>query len=407
MARNRTFFIAGTVFGVIVAFVLYRYLGTQVPQKPAVTEDRHQEEKHEAEGHEHEGKVVKLHQKDIHDFGIVIKEAGPGKLTVQVELPGEVMPNADRLLNVVPRVPGIASTVSAHLGDYVQAGETLAILESKELADTKAAYLAALKRREMAETSLKREEMLFQKKISPEMDYLDAKKVFDEAQIELKSTGQKLHSIGFSEAYLAALPSQPGTAFTRYELKAPFSGTVIEKHITFGSVLKDDTVAFVIADMSTVWANINVYQKDMASLRKGQAVVVSAGGTIPDVKGTVSYISSVTAQETRTATARVVLPNPKGLLRPGLFVTAKLAVDEVSVPLLIPKTALASEGGKAEVFVQTGEGFKPQAVTLGRSSDTHAEVVSGLKPGEKYVAKGGFTLKAQLSKGAFGDGHNH
>jgi len=145
----------------------------------------------------------------------------------------------------------------------------------------------------------------------------------------------------------------------------------------------------------------------MASLRRGQSVIVSAGAGIPEAKGTISYISPVTGQETRTAIARVVLPNPTGLLRPGLFVTTKLAVDEVAVPILIPKTALASEGGKAEVFVQTEEGFKPQAVTLGRSSDTHVEVTSGLQQGQKYVAKGGFTLKAQMSKGAFGDGHNH
>lgn len=407
MAKNRIYFIAAAVAGIIIAIVLFRYFGTQGTQTSKVKEDKHQEEKHEEKGHEEEEKVVKLHEEDLKEFGIEVKEAGQGKLTVQLELPGEITPNADRLVNIIPRVPGIVSTVSKNLGDYVHSGETLAVFDSRELADMKAAYFAALKRVEIAGTSLKREETLFKKKISPELDYLDAKKAFDEAEIELKSAEHKLHAIGFSDKYLAALPSQPGMTYTRYEMKAPFSGTVIEKHITLGSVLKDDAVAFVIADMSSIWVNISVYRKDMASLRKGQPVIVSAGNNIPDAKGTISYISPVTGQETRTAIARVVLPNPKGLLRPGLFVTAKLAVDEVSVPVLIPKTALASEGGKAEVFVQTEEGFKPQAVTLGRSSETHVEVVSGLQQGQKYVAKGGFTLKAQMSKGVFGDGHNH
>ncbi|MEW6714897.1 MAG: efflux RND transporter periplasmic adaptor subunit [Nitrospirota bacterium] len=407
MTKNKTYFLAAAVAGIIVAIVAFRYFGAQGVQTSKVKTDSHQEEKHEEKGHEEEGKVVKLHEEDLREFGVEVTEARQGKLTVQLDLPAEITPNADRLVNIVPRVPGVVVTVSRNLGDYVQSGETLAVLESRELADTKAAYLAALKRVAIAETSLKREETLYKKKISPELDYLDAKKAFDETQIELKSAEQKLNAIGFSDKYLAALPSQSGMTYTRYEMRAPFNGTVIEKNVALGAVLKDDAVAFVIADMSSVWVNISVYQKDMTTLRKGQSVVISAGNDVPDAKGTISYISPVTGQETRTAIARVVLPNPKGILRPGLFVTAKLAVDEVSVPVLIPKTALASEGGKAEVFIQTDEGFKPQAVTLGRSSDTHVEVVSGLQQGQKYVAKGGFTLEAQMSKGAFGDGHGH
>jgi cobalt-zinc-cadmium efflux system membrane fusion protein len=282
--------------------------------------------------------------------------------------------------------------------DTVRTGDLLAVLDSRELADAKAAYLAALKRTEIARTTAKREEELWKKRISPELDYLEAKKAFDEATIELHSAEQKLHAFGLSDEYLKQLPVQPDVTYTRYELRAPFGGTIIERHITTGEVMKEDSQAFIIADLSSVWVNISVYQKDMASLRRGQSVIVSAGAGIPEAKGTISYISPVTGQETRTAIARVVLPNPAGLLRPGLFVTAKLAVDEVAVPILIPKTALASEGGKAEVFVQTEEGFKPQAVTLGRSSDTHIEVTSGLQQGRKYVAKGGFTLKAQMSK---------
>ncbi|MGW8273157.1 MAG: efflux RND transporter periplasmic adaptor subunit, partial [Thermodesulfovibrionales bacterium] len=124
-------------------------------------------------------------------------------------------------------------------------------------------------------------------------------------------------------------------------------------------------------------------------------VSVSAGADIPDARGTISFISPITGQDTRTAIARVVLPNPTGVLRPGLFVTVRIAVDAVSVPILIPRSALVSEDGGTE------------SVTLGRRSDTDVEVVSGLAPGQRYVTKGVFTLKAQMSKGTFGDGHNH
>jgi cobalt-zinc-cadmium efflux system membrane fusion protein len=304
-------------------------------------------------------------------------------------------------------VPGSVRKVFKNLGEAVHAGETMAVIDSRELADAKAAYLAALRRVDIAKMNLKREEELFKKKISPELDYLEAKRAFDEANIELRSAEQKLHAIGFSEEYLASLPAHPDVAYTQYEIKAPINGTVIEKHTTLGEVLKDDTTAFVIADLSSVWVNINVYQKDMPFVHKGQSVMISAGGLIPDSKGIISYVSPISGEETRTAVARVVLPNPKGILRPGLFVTAKVVIDDVTVPLLTPKTALITEGEQKQVFVETPEGFKLKPVTIGKGNDTHVEITSGMKPGEKYVSKGAFTLKAQLQKGAFGEGHGH
>lgn len=403
--KNKALIIFVAIAGIIVGALSMKYFPT--PHK-AETE-RHEEDKHsegKEEGHPDE-KLVKLHDKDLKEFGIVVTEAGPGRLSVQRELPGEIVPNADRLAHIVPRVAGAVRRVFKNVGDTVKAGEVLTVVDSRELADAKAAYLGALKRVEITRTNMRREEELWKKRISPEIDYLEAKKAFDEAQIELKSAEQKLHALGLSEEYVERLPSQPDVTFTRYEIRAPFGGTVLEKHIALGEYLKDDKEAFVIADLSSVWVNISVYQKDMVSLRKGQEVTISAGGRIPKAKGVISYISSVTGEETRTAIARVVLPNPSGMLRPGLFVTAKIMVDEVNVPLLVPKTALVMEGEKAEVFVETDEGFSPRPVAIGRSDDMNVEVTSGLKSGQRYVAKGGFTLKAQLGKGAFGDGHGH
>ena len=110
---------------------------------------------------------------------------------------------------------------------------------------------------------------------------------------------------------------------------------------------------------------------------------------------------------TRTATARVVLNNPDGSLRPGLFVTAKVTIGNLPAKIVVAKSALQTFEGKTVVFVRTVKGFEPKPVELGRQNDAVAEVLSGLAPGQTYVAKGSFTLKAHLSKGAFGDGHNH
>lgn len=377
--------------------------------KPAEHEEKGGHEGHKEEGHAEgeEAQAVRLSAEEMKEFGIKTAVAEPGRLEVYAELPGEIVPNADRVAHVVPRVPGNVRQVYASVGDNVKGGTPMALLESRELADAKASYLAGRERLSLAEINFRREELLWQKKVTAEQDYLDARQALAEARIESRSAEQKLHTFGFDEAYLEKLPNQADKDFTRYEIRAPFAGTVIEKHITLNESLNDDTAAFTVADLSTVWVDIQVYQKDLVRIRKGQQVVISTGHDIPDVTGAISWVGPMVGEETRTAVARVVLPNPDGVLRPGLFVTARIVVDSVPVALRVPKTALQTIGENTVVFVQDADGFEPQPIKTGRENASEVEVVDGLKAGQTYVSEGAFTLKAQLSKGAFGDGHNH
>ena len=112
----------------------------------------------------------------------------------------------------------------------------------------------------------------------------------------------------------------------------------------------------------------------------------------------ISYIGPLVSEETRTVVTRVVLPNPDGHWRPGLFVTATVAVGDTAVPLLVPKAALQTLDGQPNVFVQTLEGFEPRPVTLGRSNETHVEITAGLQQGEPYAMTQTFLLKAELGK---------
>ena len=363
-------------------------------------------EQKDPDGHAEE-KVVRLTDAQRKEFGIELATAGPGQLKVQVELPGEIVPNADRVAHVVPRVPGVVREVRKVLGDRVRKGEILMVLDSKELADNKAAFLSAREKLDLAQSNFDREEDLWKKKISPTQDYLQAKQALSEARIELRSAEQKLHALGFSDDYLAQLPSQPDISYIRYEVVAPFDGVIIEKHVALGETQKEDAESFRIADLRSVWVNLGVYQKDIPSIRAGQSVVVSAGHGIPDLTGEISYIGPLVGEQTRTATARVVLPNRGGQLRPGLFVTGRVTLSTVPVPVLVPKTALQTIDEKTVVFVEDEDGFEPRAVTVGRSNGTHVEITSGLNPGQNYVSAGAFTLKAQLAKGSFDDGHGH
>lgn len=192
-----------------------------------------------------------------------------------------------------------------------------------------------------------------------------------------------------------------------YEVTSLIDGTVIEMHLTKGEVINDASHDIVVADLSYVWADLNVYQKDLQYIKIGQKAVVSGGVKMPETQGKISYISPVVDEATRTAIARVVLPNRNGYWRPGLFVNARVVTESVTAPIVVPKTALETYEGQTVIFVKTAEGFKPQPVTIGRSNLANVEILSGLKPGIIYVAKGGFTLKAELQKESFGGGDGH
>ena len=352
---------------------------------------------HDEHGHGEE-KCVVLTEAQLKKFDIKVAPAGPGTLRNYLTLPGEVTINADRVAHIVPRVSGVVREVKKNLGDVVKKGEVLAILESRELADAKAGFLAAHERLAIAQTNFTREEQLWKQKISAEQEYLQAKQVLAEAKIELRSLEQKLHALGLSDANLAKLPSQEHMNFTRYEIVAPFDATIIEKHLTLGEAVKDDSDIFTLADLQSVWVIFDVHQKDLTMIQKDQPVIVRAGHGISDAEGKIAYIAPIIGKNTRTTPIRVVLPNPTGQWRPGLFVTGQILVENIDVPVLVPAECIMMIDGKSCVFVKTQEGFEPQPVTLGRTTDTLAEITSGLSAGQSYADKGAYTLKLELGK---------
>jgi cobalt-zinc-cadmium efflux system membrane fusion protein len=367
------------------------------------TKEEHAHGEEDGHGHAHdhehgEEPLVRLSEAQQQQLGIALAVAQAGTLETSLTLPGTVGLNTERVVRIVPRIPGVVRAVRKRLGDAVRAGEVLAVIDSRELADAKASYLAAGERVTLAESTFLREKGLWEKKISPEQDYLEAKQALTEARIELQAAKHKLQALGLSAASLKQLASRPEGSLTRYEIVSPLAGTLIEKTVTAGELLKDDTEAFVVADLSTVWVTLQVPPTALSTVQRGQRVVVSAGGMM-EAEGNISYVAPVLLEETRTAATRVELPNPDGRWRPGLFVTATITSGDNTASVLIPKAAVQTIEGRPSVFVKTEEGFSPRPVTLGRANETHVEVVSGLSPGERYAATETFILKAELAKG--------
>ncbi len=269
------FLLAGIVIGIAVGwkFNLAHYFEDPISSE----NDAHQEQDGHGEHDEPEGgHTVQLTEEELREFGIEVGKAGKGKLQIEVVLPGEIVPNADELAHVVPRVVGVVLEVHKRLGDSVREGETMAVIESRELADATAAYMAGLERFPLAQANFIREEKLWKTEISSEQEYLTAKEALAEARIALRSAERKLHVLGFTHEYLTKLPSLSVEEAIRYEIVAPFDGTIIKKHITLGEGIVSDSEIYEIADLSSVWAYLTVYQKDLAYVQKGQRVLISA-----------------------------------------------------------------------------------------------------------------------------------
>ena len=386
----------------VVAIMLDRRLA-----EPSASGDEHGEhgehgeegEGHAEKGHdEHGGDRVKLTDEGRKNAGIEITRAGSGSVSVTLPLPGEVALNADKTAHVTPRVAGTVKEVKKQLGDVVKKGEILAVLDSKELAELSGKTRAAQERLKLARANFTRVDKLFQEKIVPEKDYLAAKQALAEAQIDAESTSQMLATAGTGSS---------GT----YNLVAPLDGTIIEKHASVGEVLKDDTRVFVIADLSTVWVDITVYTKDLAKVAVGQPVVVRADGLEKPLVGSISFVGSIAKADARAAQARVVLQNAEGKLKPGLFVTAEIALEQGQAAVVIPDDAVQTLEGASVVFVEEDGEFEARKIKTGRvgvsgtDPKIFVEVLSGLEAGEPFVEKGSFVLKAEVGKGSAGHDH--
>lgn len=349
------------------------------------------------EGHGGEAHAVKLTEAQLKTSGITLQTAAQAPLASVLRLPGQLVLNADREARVLSPITGMVREVRAQTGERVNAGAVLAVIESQELAEANANYLAARERRALAESTFAREEALWQKKISAEQDYLQARKDLAEARIEERSALQKILALGVSEGDAKSL--KDSSALARYSLRAPIAGSVLERTLTVGESVSDDKPLFRLADLSSLWIDLSVPVSDLATIKRGQRVVVKDKAGAVSGEGKVLFVQPELSAESRTGSVRVALNNPKGQWRPGMFVTTELVTGQQDQMLSIPEDALQTLEGKPVVFVADADGLEPREVTLGRRSAGRVEVLSGLKAGEHFAASGGFVLKAELQKG--------
>jgi cobalt-zinc-cadmium efflux system membrane fusion protein len=336
---------------------------------------------------------IKMPDATLKSNGIEIITASPATIKPTLTLPGEIIFNHHTIVKVVPRMPGMVTSVSRHVGQQVKKGEVLAVIESPMLAELRSQHLIAQKRLNLARTTFEREKQLWEEKITAKQDYLAAQAMWGEAETKLNLALVKLRSLGVQTE-----SSHSGQNLARFEILAPISGLVISKAIALGGTLKEDHEIFTIADVSTVWTAISTYPKDLNIVKVGQKAVVNATAFNVVGKGEITYISTLIGEQTRTATARIELDNKDGRWRPGMFVNAKLVTEEIQVPVAIRADAIQTIYGKSVVFGRYGEYFEIRPLDLGLSDEKMVEVLKGFSAGDQYAAGNSFAIKAELGK---------
>ena len=337
---------------------------------------------------------VQISDKQLLLNSIEVLTAGPAKIKTVLNLQGEVKLNADKSVQIVPRVAGIVESVSANAGDKVRKGQVLASISSQAIAEIRSDLLAAQKRVSLARSTYMREKQLWEEKISAQQDYLQAQNDLQTAEIEASRIQQKLGAIG-----------APSQGQTRYDIRSPIDGVVTNKQISQGQVISEVDSIFEVADLSTVWVEMTIYAKDVNAVKTGQKVTVKASAFEAQSLGTISYVSALVGAQSRAAMARVVLNNPNRTWLPGLPVNIELTSDEVTVPLAVSVEGLQTLRDWTVVFGRYGEYFEARPLELGRRDNQYVEVLKGLSIGDKYAAGNSFLIKADIGKA--GATHDH
>lgn len=359
----------------------------------------------EGDEHEEEGGAIHMDAATITRSKITLVEAGPAPVSRDIRVMGTVVADADRMVHVTLRVSGIVTEVHKRLGEPVQPGDVLLVLDSRDLAEAKAEYLSALRQESLAATTLSREEGLWRKQVSAEQDYLTARAAAETAAITLAATRQRLTALGLSPAEIKGLDKQP-FSLGRLEVRSPIAGRVIGREAVRGELLAAEKEVFSVADLSSVWVELPVYAADLPAVKEGQPVSLTGqGGRIVEGK----VIAAGATLDPQTGAARVVaaLDNKDGVWRPGDFGSGTIQAGGEAADIAVPSSALQVLNGDTVVFVRNADGFEPRVVEVGRRNSRFAEITFGLFPGEQVATGNTFLLKAEASRGEASHSHAH
>jgi cobalt-zinc-cadmium efflux system membrane fusion protein len=314
-------------------------------------------------------------------------------LTPVVAAVGTVTFDPRHVARVGTRLRGVVRAVRAFEGSQVKRGQTLALIDSPELAEAEAQVSMLRARANAAQNQTARQEALATHNLTT------AREV-ERASAEEQSYESMLLAAQQKVSALAGGNIKKVNSLGLHTLVAPLDGTVVERQVTQGELVDGNEVAFVVAQLDHLWVELDVYERSLAAVRAGDAVTIqplSHDSVV--IEGRVAHVSSVIDERTRSAAVRVEVDNKEQLLRVGQTVDAKIRTAHATqqARAVIPAEAITFVDGKPTVFVVSGpSSVVPTSVELGKSDGKNRQILEGLAPGQRVVTRGVFELKSEL-----------
>jgi cobalt-zinc-cadmium efflux system membrane fusion protein len=311
--------------------------------------------------------------------------------TDYLEVPARISADPSRVVRIFPPLSGRILGLRVLPGQEVKKGDEIAQLQSSDIAAARADFEKAKIEVLRADRALTRGKLLLQHEVLSQADYYELEATAQTAHSELERTRQRIHELGFAEDGVS----------DQVALRAPISGVVLDIGTATGEMqrsLDNATTIATIANIDTVWIVGDVFERDLASLKPGREVEIRVP-SYPDLKlsGRIANVGDALDPNTHTLKMRIVLPNPKHLLKADMFATIRVP-GALRNAVILPATAVLHEGEKTFVFVPNASGtFDQRAVTTGRSFDSGGvrsiEVLTGINDGDKVVTTGGALLR--------------
>ena len=346
--------------------------------------------------------LVRIAPEMLRDLKLTTARAEARTAQEGVSVLGELRVNENAYAAVSTPIAARVVALHAEPGQGVRAGQVLAELQSPELGRARAAYESAAARQELAAKTLERKRGLAAERIVSLGELQQAESAAAEAGAELRASRAALAAFG--------VPSAVSGDPSRFPLSTPIAGTVLERKALRGETADPSTPLFRVADLSRLWLVVQAFERDALRVAEGGAARVTFAA-LPGraFQGTVARVGKEVESASRTVPVRIEIPNPEGLLRPGMSATAWLPLADAGGTLVaVPTSALQRLAGGWSVFIPRGQGtFEARPVGRGRDLGGEVEILSGLRAGETVVVDGAFLLKAEADKAHGGGEHEH
>lgn len=362
--------------------------------------------------------LVRIAREDQSRAGIQVAPVVVKSMPQTLNVSGQVAMDERHTNHIGALADGRVDSVFVLPGDTVRKGQTLATIHSHTVHETVAALtqaFAAVSRQQsavnFATQARDRYAKLYglqaaslEEKQRSEQEMAQAQKDLIDADAMMRAEREHLAEI------LQVSPDslQPGTLYQRelVPVRAIADGVVISRNVTPGQVITTGDEIITTSNLSAVWVNAAVNEKDVPQMKIGSTATVTAqtSGTV-SLQGTVTMLGDVVDPQTRTLPVRISVANPGTRLRPGMFVTAGIAEPATQNTIFVPQNALQDVNGFRVVFTtKDGSTFRASPVKTGLESGDLIEITDGLKPGDRIVVKGAFMVKGELLKGTVGEG---